>query len=67
MGLAHDLGCTFYDTAEVYGPYDNEILTGKGVAPFRRDIVLAAKFTLFPPAVNSTLALCPFHPRRAVF
>ena len=47
MALAHELGCTFYDTAEVYGPFVNEELTGKGVAPFRKDIVLATKFSPF--------------------
>lgn len=45
--LAHDLGCTFFDTAEVYGPYVNEVLTGKAVAPFRKDIALATKFSPF--------------------
>lgn len=48
MGLAHDLGCTFYDTAEIYGPYVNESLTGKGVSSFRKDIILATKFSPFP-------------------
>lgn len=41
---AHSLGCTFFDTAEVYGPYVNEVLTGKAVKPFRQDITLATKF-----------------------
>lgn len=45
---AFELGCTFFDTAEVYGPYVNEELTGKGVAPFRKEIVLATKFSPFP-------------------
>lgn len=42
---AYDLGCTFFDTAEVYGPYVNEDLVGKAVAPFRDKIVLATKFS----------------------
>lgn len=41
---AHDLGCTFFDTAEVYGPFVNEELTGKAVAPFRREIILSTKY-----------------------
>ncbi len=46
---AHDFGCTFFDTAEGYGaqeffPGHNEILLGKAVAPFRKDVVLATKF-----------------------
>ena len=48
MRRAFELGCTFYDTAEVYGPYVNEELTGKAVAPFRKEIVLATKFSPFP-------------------
>ncbi len=44
---AFELGCTFFDTAEVYGPYVNEELTGKAVAPFRKEIVLATKFSPF--------------------
>ena len=40
---AHDLGCAFFDTAEVYGPFVNEELTGKAVKPFRKEIVLATK------------------------
>lgn len=45
MRKAYDLGCTFFDTAEGYGPYANEELVGKAVAPFRDKIVLATKFS----------------------
>ena len=38
-------GCTYFDTAENYGPYINERLVGKAVRPFRDKIVLATKFT----------------------
>jgi aryl-alcohol dehydrogenase-like predicted oxidoreductase len=41
---AYELGCTFFDTAEVYGPYINEELVGKAVALFRDKILLATKF-----------------------
>nr|WP_245155038.1 aldo/keto reductase [Nocardioides sp. 1609] len=41
---AHDLGVTFFDTAEVYGPHTNEELVGRAVAPFRDDVVIATKF-----------------------
>lgn len=41
---AFDLGVTFFDTAEVYGPFINEELLGEGVAPFRRQVVIATKF-----------------------
>lgn len=42
---AYELGCTFFDTAEGYGPYVNEELVGKAVSPFRDKIVLATKFS----------------------
>ena len=37
-------GITFFDTAEVYGPFTNEELVGEGLAPFRKDVVIATKF-----------------------
>jgi len=41
---AVELGVTFFDTAEVYGPYNNEILVGKGLKPYRDKVVIATKF-----------------------
>ena len=41
---AFEHGVTFYDTAEVYGPYTNEILLGKALEPFRDQVVIATKF-----------------------
>lgn len=41
---AVDLGVTFFDTAEVYGPYANEILLGKALGPVRDKLVIATKF-----------------------
>ncbi len=37
-------GVTFFDTAEIYGPYTNEELVGEALAPFRKDVVIATKF-----------------------
>jgi len=37
-------GVTFFDTAEVYGPYTNEELVGEALAPFRDKVVIASKF-----------------------
>src|SRR6202521_261652 len=37
-------GITFFDTAEVYGPYTNEELVGEALAPFRERVVIATKF-----------------------
>jgi len=41
---AAEQGVTFFDTAEVYGPYTNEDLVGEALAPFRGDVVIATKF-----------------------
>lgn len=41
---AHELGVSFFDTAEAYGPGDNETLLGEALAPFRNEVVIATKF-----------------------
>ncbi|PTV97517.1 aryl-alcohol dehydrogenase-like predicted oxidoreductase [Rhodobacter aestuarii] len=41
---AHQMGVTFFDTAEVYGPYANEDLLGEALEPIRDQVVLATKF-----------------------
>jgi len=41
---AFDKGVTFFDTAEVYGPYTNEDLVGEALAPLREQVVIASKF-----------------------
>jgi len=41
---AVEKGVTFFDTAEVYGPYTNEELVGEALAPFRDKVVIASKF-----------------------
>jgi aryl-alcohol dehydrogenase-like predicted oxidoreductase len=41
---AVERGVTFFDTAEVYGPFTNEDLVGEALEPFRRDVVIATKF-----------------------
>ncbi len=41
---AVDLGVTFFDTAEVYGPYINEELVGEALKPIRDKVVIATKF-----------------------
>jgi aryl-alcohol dehydrogenase-like predicted oxidoreductase len=41
---AVERGVTFFDTAEVYGPFTNEELVGEALAPFREQAVVAAKF-----------------------
>lgn len=64
---AYEQGITFFDTAEVYGPYISEEYVGEAVAPFRNKIVIATKFGFGaeekqPTALNSE----PKHIRRAV-
>ncbi|HOY06391.1 MAG TPA: aldo/keto reductase [Saprospiraceae bacterium] len=41
---AFELGVTFFDTAEAYGPYTNEELLGEALEPFRNEVVIATKF-----------------------
>jgi len=41
---AYELGVNFFDTAEVYGPYNNEELVGEAIAPFRKEAIVATKF-----------------------
>jgi len=44
LHAAVDRGVTFFDTAEVYGPFTNEELVGEALAPFRKQVVIATKF-----------------------
>lgn len=41
---AVEWGVTFFDTAEIYGPYVNEELVGEALAPFKDQVVIASKF-----------------------
>ncbi len=44
LHAAVERGITFFDTAEVYGPFLNEALVGEALAPFRKQLVIATKF-----------------------
>ncbi|MET0297089.1 MAG: aldo/keto reductase [Microbacterium sp.] len=44
LRYAVEHGVTFIDTAEVYGPFDNEILVGEAIGPIRDEVVVATKF-----------------------
>jgi aryl-alcohol dehydrogenase-like predicted oxidoreductase len=50
LRAAVEQGVTFFDTAEVYGPYINEELVGEALAPFRGKVVIATKFGFKPDA-----------------
>ena len=51
---AFEKGITFFDTAEVYGPYTNEELVGEALAPIRDKVVIASKFGF---EIDGTIAL----------
>src|SRR4030088_977896 len=54
LRAAVERGITFFDTAEVYGPFTNEELVGEALAPFRDQVVIATKFGFAPdPSDNS--------------
>ncbi|AKF04482.1 Aldo-keto reductase [Sandaracinus amylolyticus] len=67
---AVELGVTFFDTAEVYGPLTNEELVGEALAPFRDRVVIATKFGFAPRAPGearwSELDSRPEHIREVV-
>jgi aryl-alcohol dehydrogenase-like predicted oxidoreductase len=62
---AYEKGVTFFDTAEVYGPYTNEELVGEALAPFRDRVVIATKFG-FDNENGRTLNSQPKHIRKVV-
>jgi aryl-alcohol dehydrogenase-like predicted oxidoreductase len=51
---AVDRGVTFFDTAELYGPYTNEELVGEALAPVRGQVVIATKFGFAPSSDDPT-------------
>ncbi len=64
LHAAVDRGITFFDTAEVYGPFINEELLGEGLAPFRGKVVIATKFGWkIDPATGKNVGL-DSHPER---
>jgi aryl-alcohol dehydrogenase-like predicted oxidoreductase len=66
---AVERGVTFFDTAEVYGPFTNEELVGEALAPFRDQVVIATKFGSAPGPNGrpgwSTLNSRPEHVKEA--
>ena len=54
LRAAVERGVTFFDTAEVYGPFTNEELVGEGLAPFRKQVVIATKFGFKPDSKPET-------------
>ena len=70
LRAAVELGVTFFDTAEVYGPLANEELVGEALAPFRGQVVIATKFGWAPAPGDrerwSALNSRPEHIKEAV-
>jgi aryl-alcohol dehydrogenase-like predicted oxidoreductase len=64
LRAAYDQGVTFFDTAEVYGPYTNEELVGEALAPVRDKVVLATKVGFEIP--GSGLNSRPEHIRQSI-
>jgi aryl-alcohol dehydrogenase-like predicted oxidoreductase len=64
IGAAVARGVTFFDTAEVYGPFTNEELVGEALTPFREDVVIATKFG--HDLASGGLDSRPEHIRRSV-
>jgi len=64
---AVERGVTFFDTAEIYGPFTNEELVGKALAPYRDEIVIATKFGFnFQDGKEAGLDSSPEHIKQAV-
>lgn len=65
LRTAFESGVTFFDTAEVYGPYTNEALVGEALQPFRDKVKIATKFGF---AIDGTIATNsrPEHVRKVV-
>ena len=61
---AVERGVTFFDTAEVYGPFTNEELVGEALAPFRDQVVIATKFGLGAESGGWRQVECPEQPAR---
>jgi aryl-alcohol dehydrogenase-like predicted oxidoreductase len=63
---AVEQGVTFFDTAEIYGPFTNEDLVSEALAPFRDDVVIATKFGFQPEVGLGALDSHPEHIKQAV-
>ena len=63
---AHEKGVTFFDTAEVYGPYTSEELVGEALAPFRDRVAIATKFGFDIEGGSGGLNSRPEHIKKVV-
>jgi aryl-alcohol dehydrogenase-like predicted oxidoreductase len=63
LRAAVERGVTFFDTAEVYGPFINEELLGEALAPFRGHVVIATKFGFKPVGDEQRWSALDSHPQ----
>ena len=63
---AYENGVTFFDTAEVYGPYTDEVLVGEALAPFRNKVSIATKFGFDVEGGKGGLNSRPEHIKKVV-
>ena len=63
---AVESGITFFDTAEVYGPFTNEELVGEALEPFKNEVVIATKFGFNVGGIAGGLNSRPEHIREVV-
>ncbi|ALL06382.1 aldehyde oxidase [Pedobacter sp. PACM 27299] len=66
LRAAFEKGITFFDTAEFYGPFNNEELVAEALKPFRRDVVIATKFGIKSEAGKQVQDSSPAHIRKSV-
>ena len=66
LRAAYERGVTFFDTAEMYGPYTNEELVGEALAPFRKQVVIATKFGIKIQDGKQVQDSSPAHIRKSV-
>ena len=66
LRAAYDGGVTFFDTAEVYGPFTNEEMVGEALKPVRDRVVIATKFGFaIDPATGKLIATSQVAPPHA--
>src|SRR5258705_9743262 len=63
---AVELGVTFFDTAQIYGPFHNEELVGEALAPLREQVVIATKFGFTNEAGPQVVNSRPEHIKQSV-
>ena len=63
---AHEQGVTLFDTAEAYGPFENEMLVGEALAPVRDQVIISTKFGFKDAKIRTGVDSRPAHIREVV-